>query len=100
MADTVKTIWAMLETVEDPELRVDVVNLGLIYGVELVATTAKITMTWTMLGCPLGDLLERRIVQAVETIDGVDEVEVELVWEPAWNKDKMTPFAKMLLGIR
>ncbi|MDR3190597.1 MAG: metal-sulfur cluster assembly factor [Lactobacillaceae bacterium] len=100
MAETIDTVWEMLKTVEDPELRVDVVNLGLIYEVALVEQTAKIKMTWTMMGCPLGDLLEKRIVTAVSTIEGVDDVDIELVWEPAWHKDMMSRYARILLGIK
>ncbi|MDR3241754.1 MAG: metal-sulfur cluster assembly factor [Lactobacillaceae bacterium] len=100
MATVVENIWAMLETVEDPELRVDIVNLGLIYDIQMQDENAVITMTWTMMGCPLADLLEKRIKEAVLLADGVSSVDINIVWEPAWTKDRLSRYAKILLGVR
>lgn len=93
-------IAANLANVEDPELRCDVVNLGLIYNIEVINQQAIITLTWTMLGCPLTDLLEKRIRRAVLAITEIELVELQVVWTPRWHKDMMTPYAKMLLGVK
>ncbi|KRN19912.1 hypothetical protein FD14_GL001540 [Secundilactobacillus similis DSM 23365 = JCM 2765] len=89
-----------LEDVIDPELGIDMVNLGLIYGVD-VDDDGKcvITMTLTTMGCPLGNLLSDQITSAVESVEGVTSCDIDLVWEPAWDMTKMSRFAKVALGI-
>ncbi|MDR3241662.1 MAG: metal-sulfur cluster assembly factor [Lactobacillaceae bacterium] len=99
MATQEELVWAALSDVEDPEIRCDVVNLGLIYDVEVAEETAKITMTWTMMGCPLSDLLEASIKEAAENVPGIETALINVVWEPAWTKDRLTPYAKMMLGV-
>ncbi|WP_373747662.1 metal-sulfur cluster assembly factor [Weissella soli] len=93
-------IAARLATVEDPELRCDIVALGLIYNIEVVNQQAIITLTWTMLGCPLTDLLEKRIRRAVLASSAIELIALRVVWTPRWHKDMMTPYAKMLLGVK
>lgn len=89
-----------LEEVIDPELNIDIVNLGLIYGVE-VDDKGKciITMTLTVMGCPLSDYLNDEICKMAETVDGVENCEINLVWEPAWSIEKMSRFARLSLGL-
>ncbi|KRK40335.1 metal-sulfur cluster assembly factor [Loigolactobacillus bifermentans] len=93
-------ILTALESVIDPELGIDVVNLGLIYGIDLnEAGLCHIKMTLTTMGCPLSDLLNDEINQAMHEIPEVKDVEVELVWYPAWSVDKMSRYARIALGI-
>ncbi|MCM0582867.1 metal-sulfur cluster assembly factor [Weissella diestrammenae] len=99
MNEIENNIWHALTMVEDPELRCDIVNLGLIYGVKVSENAVMITMTWTMMGCPLSDLLEKRIRRAVLNVPGIKSVDLHVVFEPAWSKDRMTPYARLLLGI-
>lgn len=89
-----------LEKVVDPELGIDLVNLGLIYDVR-VDDDGKclITMTYTTMGCPLGDYLDGTIKKAATSVDGVNDCQIKLVWEPAWDISKMSRFAKIALGI-
>jgi metal-sulfur cluster biosynthetic enzyme len=95
-------ILAALETVIDPELGIDIVNLGLIYDVEFSPETGDtvIKMTLTTMGCPLADILTDSIHDALKEVPEVNGVEVKLVWYPAWTTDKMSRYARIALGIR
>lgn len=89
-----------LEEVIDPELGIDIVNLGLIYDVDVDDDrNALVTMTLTAMGCPLAGTIQHEVKSAVEPIEGVDEVEVNIVWSPPWSKDMMSRYAKIALGI-
>lgn len=88
-----------LENVIDPELGVDIVNLGLIYNIECLDGKCTVTMTLTTMGCPISDLLLNAIKDTILGIEGIDSCEVNLVWSPAWSVDKMSRYARLLLGI-
>lgn len=89
-----------LSKVIDPELGIDIVNLGLIYEVEIEdGQSAIITMTLTTMGCPLSDMLDDSIKSAVESVAGIEECEIQLVWYPMWNVGKMSRYARVALGI-
>ena len=94
-------ILTALETVIDPELGIDIVNLGLIYEIDFDPKgDTVIKMTLTTMGCPLADILTEQIHQAVADIPEVKNVDVKLVWYPAWTTDKMSRYARIALGIR
>ena len=95
-------ILAALEMVIDPELGIDIVNLGLIYEVDFDPENGEtvIKMTLTTMGCPLADILTDSIHDALKEIPEVSKVEVKLVWYPAWTTDKMSRYARIALGIR
>lgn len=94
-------ILEALETVIDPELGIDIVNLGLVYGVDLSEDgKLHIKMTLTTMGCPLSDVLTDSIHTAMEDVDAVTDVEVELVWSPAWTTDRMSRYARIALGVK
>lgn len=89
-----------LEQVIDPELGIDLVNLGLIYDVTVDDQgVCTVTMTLTTMGCPLGDILNRDITNAVTSVKGISECKINLVWEPVWDLSRMSRFAKIALGI-
>ena len=94
-------IYTAIKTVYDPELPVDVFELGLIYDVKIDMDTmhVKIDMTLTSPGCPVAQSLPLMVQYAAESIKGVKSVEVEVVWEPRWNIDMMSDVAKLQLGI-
>ena len=92
-------VLKQLQTVIDPELGIDLVNLALIYGIEVNDQQCKITMTLTTMGCPISDLLYKMIKEAVLQVAEITECEINLVWEPAWGPDKMSRFARMALGV-
>ncbi|KRN33177.1 metal-sulfur cluster assembly factor [Liquorilactobacillus mali] len=98
--DVKDEIIEKLENVIDPELGVDIVNLGLIYEIDLdSAGSCEIKMTLTTMGCPLTDVLAEMIERELQPIAEVKQVNINFVWEPAWTIDKMTRYAKMALGI-
>ncbi len=95
-----ESIYGALESVVDPELGVDIVNLGLVYGVDLSDSgEAIITMTLTSMGCPLAGVIMEDVKGALKELPEVKEVDVKIVWSPPWGKDKMTRYAKIALGI-
>ncbi|MEH7108596.1 MULTISPECIES: metal-sulfur cluster assembly factor [Bacillaceae] len=88
-----------LKSVYDPELSINVVDLGLIYHVEITEENdVTVTMTLTTPGCPLHNSITNGVRYCVEGIEEVRNVEVNLVWEPAWSPEKMTPDGMRLLG--
>lgn len=88
-----------LQDVIDPELGIDLVNLGLIYGVDMTAEGGvTVRMTLTTMGCPITDVLQQMIDSALRKVEGVKKVQIEVVWEPAWTPDRMSRFAKIALG--
>ncbi len=98
--DAKDEIIEKLENVIDPELGIDIVNLGLIYEIDLdAAGSCEIKMTLTTMGCPLTDVLAEMIERELQPIAEVNQVNIDFVWEPAWTIDKMTRYARMALGI-
>ena len=91
-------IRGALATVEDPELGLDIVSLGLVYGIECDGGRARVVFSLTSMGCPIGPMIERDIVEAAGRVEGVEAVEVELVFDPPWSPERMSDDAKFLLG--
>ncbi|MGP4073480.1 metal-sulfur cluster assembly factor [Piscibacillus sp. B03] len=95
-----ENLWGALENVIDPELGIDIVNLGLVYGVDLDDEgTATVTMTLTAMGCPLAGTIEQDVKRALSDLPEVDSTEVNIVWNPPWTKERMSRYAKIALGI-
>ena len=82
---TEEQIMERLATVEDPELRESIVDLGLIYGVEDTDGDVTVTMTLTSPGCPLGGMIEGAIRNALADLEGVKDTKVNIVWSPRWD---------------
>ncbi|WP_097148086.1 metal-sulfur cluster assembly factor [Ureibacillus acetophenoni] len=96
-----ESILGALENVIDPELGIDIVNLGLVYKVDLDEEgTCTVTMTLTSMGCPLAPVIVDQVTTALSELPEIKKVDVDIVWQPAWNKDMMSRYAKMALGIR
>lgn len=93
-------IIEMLRTVFDPEIPVNIYDLGLIYRIELSddMKTLDVDMTLTAPSCPAADFIMEDVRQKLENIDGIDNVTVNLVFEPEWDKDMMSEEAKLELG--
>ena len=101
MTDTLtkeKVIDALKE-VYDPEIPVNVVDLGLIYDVDLDDGDVAVNMTLTAAGCGMGPYIAQQAEWAISEIDGVEDVKVELVFDPPWSPDRITDDGKKLLGI-
>jgi len=106
VADPVKTdalrpaIETALKKVYDPEIPVDIWELGLIYDVFVTAdSVAAIRMTLTAPGCPAAQVLPGQVAAAAKTVEGIADAKVDVVWEPGWTKDRMSDVAKMQLGM-
>ena len=87
-----------LHQVEDPELGMDIVDLGLLYDVEVEGPKVKVTYTLTSMGCPAGAMIPEDIDRVVRELEGVEDVESELTFEPPWTPDRMSEDAKFILG--
>ncbi|WP_047982452.1 metal-sulfur cluster assembly factor [Ornithinibacillus contaminans] len=95
-----ENLMGALENVIDPELGIDIVNLGLVYDVELDDDgVAIVTMTLTAMGCPLSAHIEADVQRALYDLPEVKETRVNIVWDPPWGKERMSRYAKIALGI-
>lgn len=96
-----ENLMGALEQVIDPELGIDIVNIGLVYDVELDDDgLCTVSMTLTTMGCPLAGILTEQVQMALSDIPEVKDTNVNLVWNPPWTKDRMSRYAKIALGIR
>jgi metal-sulfur cluster biosynthetic enzyme len=99
--DLKDSIMGALELVIDPELGIDIVNLGLVYDVEMDEEgVATVTMTLTAMGCPLAGTIVDQVKRALADIPEVKDTEVNIVFNPPWSRDMMSRYAKIALGIR
>lgn len=90
--DMVETIREALKSVIDPELNVNIIDLGLVYEIHVNENNdVKIVMTLTTPGCPLHDSITGGVKHVLMAMDEINEVDVEVVWEPAWSPEKMSP---------
>jgi|SRR5437588_12731215 len=95
---TVDDVTEALTNVIDPELGLDFVELGLIYGVEIDQGHVHVTFTLTSPGCPIGPQVSEQIEEFVSEIEGVDSIDSTMVFSPPWSPDKMSEEAKFALG--
>jgi metal-sulfur cluster biosynthetic enzyme len=94
---TVNAVMNALRNCYDPEIPVNIVDLGLVYGVAIDQDNVKVRMTLTTMGCPAHAYLMHQVQTEIEKIPGVKKAEVEIVWDPPWTPDKMNPEAKKRL---
>ena len=94
-----QNIVEALKGVYDPEIPVNIYDLGLIYKVDIADGVVNVDMTLTAPGCPVAETFPGIVEQTVESVDGVDEAHVELVWDPPWTMEMMTEEAKLELGL-
>jgi len=95
---TEEQVRKALEAVEDPELGLDIVNLGLVYGVQVDGAKVSVDVTLTSPMCPVGPMIVEQAKSAVEALEGVEEANIELVWEPPWSMEMMSEDLKFMLG--
>ena len=98
MEVTREDVVEAMRQVEDPELGMDIVELGLFYDAELDGPNVKVTYTLTSMGCPAGPMIDEDIQRVLHEIPGVGEVESELTFDPPWTPDRMSDDAKFILG--
>ena len=96
---TTEAIYESLKTVFDPEIPVNVVDLGLIYDVKVTKGDVYVQMTLTAAGCGMGPFIAQQAEWAIQDIEGVEDVEIELVFEPPWSPDLISEEARSQLGI-
>ena len=101
MADqlTAEAVYETLKTVYDPEIPVNVVDLGLVYDVQVNEKDVYVQMTLTFPGCGMGPFIAQQAEWAIQDIEGVEEVEIELVFDPPWSPDLISEEARSQLGI-
>lgn len=90
-------VWEALSGVTDPEMPVSLVDLGMIYRVEVEGSTAFVDLTFTSMGCPAMDMILEDVREAVAAVPGVERVEVEVVWSPPWTKARLTDRGRTML---
>ena len=88
-----------LRKVKDPELNLNIVDLGLVYGVAMDGSTAVVDMSLTSPGCPAGPQIMGDVERAARAVDGVDDVKVNLVWDPMWTPDRIEPRVRAYMGL-
>jgi metal-sulfur cluster biosynthetic enzyme len=93
-------VFDALKRVYDPEIPVDVVNLGLVYDVSLDGEKVAVKMTTTASGCPVGDYIVKQAKRAIGRLEGVKEVDVELVYDPPWQESMISEEGRRMLGWR
>jgi FeS assembly SUF system protein len=95
-----EAVIAALRTVHDPEIPVNIYDLGLIYGLDIGADGAvRIEMTLTAPACPVAGILPQQVAEAAAAVDGVGAVAVRLVWDPPWTRERMTDEARLALDM-
>ena len=101
MAEQISTadIYECLKTVYDPEIPVNVVDLGLIYDVQVKEGDVYVQMTLTFPGCGMGPFIAQQAEWAIQDVEGVEDVEIELVFDPPWSPDLISEEAKAQLGL-
>src|SRR6478672_11721189 len=95
---TKEEVVEALRQVEDPELGMDIVELGLYYDAEIDGNDVKVTYSLTSMGCPAGQMIQEDIDRVLSEIPGVGSVSSELTFEPPWTPEKMSEDAKFILG--
>ena len=95
----IQDIYDSLKAVYDPEIPVNIVDLGLIYDVQVNDSNVYVQMTLTAPGCGMGPYIAQQAEWAIQELEGVEDVEIELVFEPAWSPDLISEDARAQLGI-
>jgi len=88
-----------LRQVKDPELDMNVIDLGLVYDVEVTGGEVQVKMTLTSPGCPAGPMITNDAYRVIRALDGVTDVDIEIVWEPYWTPERMDPKVRALMGL-
>ena len=97
--DLKEKVIAEIKKIYDPEIPVNIYELGLIYDVSIFEKNVKVKMTLTTPNCPVAESLPKEVKESIMEIDGVDKVDLDLVWEPPWDKSMMSESAKLELNL-
>lgn len=96
---TQEEVFTELKQVFDPEIPVNIVDLGLVYDVAVDGTSCKVTMSLTSQACPEAKTIPEVVKRRCEAMDGIDSTDVEVVWEPTWTPQMISPEGRAILGI-
>ena len=91
-------VWTALARVQDPELPIGIVDLGLVYGIRVEGDRVEVDLTHTALGCPAIEMMQEDVEAALRALPGVGEVRVRTVWDPPWTKARLTPRGRAILA--
>ena len=97
--DVKNKIIEEIRKIYDPELPVNIYELGLIYDIKVDGSKAKIKMTLTSPNCPVAESLPKEVKEGAMQVEGIDDVDLQLVWDPPWTKDMMSDAAKLELNL-
>ena len=89
----------ILRSVKDPELDLNIVDLGLVYDIDNKSGDVEVKMTLTSPGCPAGPEIVADVERAITAVDGINSVDVEIVWEPFWTPERIDPRIRSFLGL-
>jgi len=90
-------VWAALAEIDDPEMPVNLVDLGLIYGLEVGEGTVRLRLTFTAMGCPASDMIVGDIRERLLAEPGIGDVVIDVVWDPPWSAARLTPDGRQAL---
>jgi metal-sulfur cluster biosynthetic enzyme len=96
---TADAVRQALRQVKDPELDMNIIDLGLVYDVEIAGGDVHVNMTLTSPGCPAGPMITNDAYRVVRGLEGVQDVDIEIVWEPYWTPERMDPKVRALMGL-
>ena len=97
--DLKEKVIAEIKKIYDPEIPVNIYELGLIYDVSIIEKVVKVKMTLTTPNCPVAESLPKEVKDSIKEIEDVDKVELDLVWDPPWDKSMMSEAAKLELNL-
>ncbi len=95
---TPDAVREVLRKVKDPELDLNIMDLGLVYDVEIEDGRVHVSMTLTSPGCPAGPMITNDVYREVRALEGVKDVDVEIVWEPYWTPERIEPKIRAMMG--
>lgn len=90
-------VWSALAQIRDPEMPISLVDLGVVYGLELREGTVRLRLTFTAMGCPASDMILGDIRERLLAEPGIDQVEIDVVWDPPWSADRLTSEGREIL---
>ena len=88
-----------LRQVKDPELDLNIIDLGLVYGIDVEDGDVRVTMTLTSPGCPAGPMITNDAYRVLRALEGVKDVNIDIVWEPYWTPERIDPKVRALMGL-
>ena len=96
---TEEVVRQALRQVKDPGLDMNIIDLGLVYDVEVAGGDVRVNMTLTSPGCPAGPMITNDAYRVLRGLEGVTDVDIEIVWEPYWTPERMDPKVRALMGL-